>query len=706
MVFEAEDLELSRRVAIKLIKPALLASLTPGERRSVVQRFVQEARAAAVLTHPGAAIVHRAGIERGTPFIVMEWLEGRTLESILLDGPLTLTAVVRLGLEVLSVLEAAHARGVIHRDIKPANLIVGATGAVKLTDFGIARVRGHDAVHTQIGLVLGTPQYAAPEQLVGGATDARADLYSCGAVLYEALVGRLPIDAPTHDELVRRVLGRMPLAPSVLVPGLPPAVDDVLLRALAKRPEERFRSAADMAAALGSVVDVGAPQSPPRPARPRETARTLPGDVPSAVVDGYTPHAVVASLVRQWPGTALGSSQTDQLLDRLAERPLHAAAFSGALDLGSVILLYCEGVLEAAFDDEGARGDDDLLASLPEVVEGVLRPIPPGLSTRVPCLLGTLVHPMVPRLAGLGAVFTDLPALAARLADEGFDGVLAFSRSGSFGAALFDRGTNALDVFGAGWPEANAEKAWSRWVAQTDAVAAVVERSARPPSRTFGQQLRGQLLRVARRDTSADSAVLEDASARRVSLEPAAGDGSRRPLGGETLRVMLAGDPATAAARWCLDELELELERHGRARRWRGLIDALRRTEQLRLYERLESLADSRVAVTGLEQSGAPSFVIDWIHVGDERAVARFVDLALQAKARDDRLGAAILIARRFTDEGLRAYMSESGRARSVFAMLDAFTHLEGYVRFGVRSGLHILLVDASEGRYRPLMPA
>jgi serine/threonine protein kinase len=183
VVYRAEDLELGRPVAIKLIKPEHLASLG-GLAGQAAARFLQEARAAAAVRHPGATVVHRVGTEGGQPYLVMEWLDGQTLEAALAQrGRLPWEQAARLGLYLLAVLDAAHRQGIVHRDVKPANVMLLRGGAPKLTDFGIARVRGSSATDTLAGVVVGTPRYAAPEQLAGRPVDARADLYALGGVL-------------------------------------------------------------------------------------------------------------------------------------------------------------------------------------------------------------------------------------------------------------------------------------------------------------------------------------------------------------------------------------------------------------------------------------------------------------------------------------------------------------------------------------------
>ncbi|MBK6314023.1 MAG: serine/threonine protein kinase [Blastocatellia bacterium] len=193
VVFRAFEPALNRRVAIKVLRAQILEDEKPEVADEYRRRFMQEARAAAALSHPGATTIFRIGEEDGLPFIAMEWLDGQTLEQIASqEGQLAPSRVARIGVDLLDTLEAAHRAGVVHRDVKPANLILLNDGRLKVTDFGIARVADSDLVKTGAGAVLATPQYASPEQLQGEDVDGRADVFSTGVVLYLLLSGKFP----------------------------------------------------------------------------------------------------------------------------------------------------------------------------------------------------------------------------------------------------------------------------------------------------------------------------------------------------------------------------------------------------------------------------------------------------------------------------------------------------------------------------------
>ena len=249
-VYKARDTRLERTVAIKVL-PEHVAS-DPD----LKERFEREARSVAALNHPHICTLHDIGNQDGIDFLVMEYLEGETLEGRLAGGPLPLSEAVQLTLAILSTLDAVHRRGLIHRDLKPANLFL-TTHGLKLLDFGLARpvapsVSAATAKMTQAGTVLGTPQYLAPESLNGQPVDARADLFAAGTILYEMLTGQPPFKADSLAALVHAVVHERPPA----LTGSPAiaAVDRVIHRAMAKRPADRYASADAMSQDLRGLL--------------------------------------------------------------------------------------------------------------------------------------------------------------------------------------------------------------------------------------------------------------------------------------------------------------------------------------------------------------------------------------------------------------------------------------------------------------------
>ena len=243
------DTRLGRQVAIKLLKPQLATD--PAFR----MRFRQEAQSAARMAHPTIVrvfdageetVVDAAGQEVQLPFIVMEFVEGRLLKDIIHDGPLEASAAVRVIDGVLTALEYSHRAGVVHRDIKPGNIMITTTGQVKVMDFGIARaVSDSSTTVAQTTAILGTASYFSPEQAKGETVDARTDLYSTGVVLFEMLTGRPPFRGDTPVAVAYQHVSERPVKPSVINPKVSPALDSVVLHALAKNREQRYQTAAE-----------------------------------------------------------------------------------------------------------------------------------------------------------------------------------------------------------------------------------------------------------------------------------------------------------------------------------------------------------------------------------------------------------------------------------------------------------------------------
>ena len=246
-VYLAEDQELGRRVALKLLDERHASD------EQFVERFRREAQSAAGLNHPNIVSIFDRGRAEGTYYIAMEYLDGRTLKELLVrNGPTPIPIAIDYARQILGALSFAHRNGIIHRDIKPHNIIVGSDGRLKVTDFGIARSGASQM--TEAGSIVGTAQYLSPEQARGAPVDPRSDLYSLGIVLYEMLTGAVPFSGDTPVEIAMKHLSQVPEPPSTLRPQVPHDLDAVVMRALAKDPDQRYASAEEMDADLARIA--------------------------------------------------------------------------------------------------------------------------------------------------------------------------------------------------------------------------------------------------------------------------------------------------------------------------------------------------------------------------------------------------------------------------------------------------------------------
>jgi beta-lactam-binding protein with PASTA domain len=242
-VWSAADSQLGRRVALKLLASRFAADAAFRE------RFRREASAAAAMQHPNIVSIYDRGEWDGTSYIAMELVDGRTLKQLIQErGPLGPGPATDLAIEILKALRYAHKRGIVHRDIKPQNVLIDAEGAVKVADFGIAHAGASDM--TETGAIVGTVQYISPEQAQGRPVSPRSDLYSVGVVLYELLTGQVPFDGEAPVSIALKQVSQPPVPPAQLEPGIPPALEHVVMRALEKDPARRFGDADEFIAAL------------------------------------------------------------------------------------------------------------------------------------------------------------------------------------------------------------------------------------------------------------------------------------------------------------------------------------------------------------------------------------------------------------------------------------------------------------------------
>ena len=295
-VFLARDLLLDRPVALKVLFREF--AVDP----SFVERFRREAQSAANLSHPNIVGVYDSGESSGTYFIVMEYIEGRSLAQIIRDdGPLSPDRAADVATDVASALGFAHRNGVVHRDVKPGNVLISPSGQVKVTDFGIARAVSTQENLTQTGTVMGTATYFSPEQARGEPVDPRSDVYSLGIVLYEMLTGQPPFAGDSPVAVAYKHVQETPVPPRQLDPSLPGSLEAITLKALAKNPANRYASADDLAADLrrfreGREVLAEGVLAPP--ADLTTAVRSQPADATRAVA-ATGPGTTVTSAVRE-----------------------------------------------------------------------------------------------------------------------------------------------------------------------------------------------------------------------------------------------------------------------------------------------------------------------------------------------------------------------------------------------------------------------
>src|SRR5271157_4340332 len=310
VVYRAMDPVIGRTVAVKTIR--LSEEGTGLTRPELLARFQTEARAAGLLTHPNIVVVYDAGEENGLYFITMELVEGKSLQALLDGGhAFPVPRVIRILEQTCSALQFAHERNIVHRDIKPANLMLTADDTVKVTDFGTAKILQFGSVQ-QTAHVMGTPSYMSPEQVKGRPVDGRSDIFSLGVMLYEMLTGEKPFPGQSITTVIYKIVNEDPVPPRQINPSIHPGLNDIVLRALAKEPEDRYQSCREMLEDLRNYRALGGNERNPDATMisPRLGA-TLPLNAEAANLRGaHADDPMTAATVRSLQNRAGGPTQT------------------------------------------------------------------------------------------------------------------------------------------------------------------------------------------------------------------------------------------------------------------------------------------------------------------------------------------------------------------------------------------------------------
>ena len=353
-VYRARDPRLNREVAIKVLPVDRLADA--GRR----QRFLREARAAATLTHPHIVTIHEVESADGVDFLVMEYVRGKSLDALIPRTGLRLGETLRIAIAIADAVAAAHARGIVHRDLKAANVVIGTDGAVKVLDFGLAKLLHEEdepsdpsaATHvvehlTEAGQRVGTLAYMAPEQASGGPIDARTDIFSFGALLYEMATGHRAFAGKTPAETLSAVMEKQPALPSTLSSSLPHDLERTILRCLRKDPAKRFQTMADVRVDLAEIKE----ESDSSRTTPATTARPGPRRVFAAIVLLL----LVAAVSAVWWWNTHASSKSTSASSAPTER--HLTRLTTAPGLQTDVTFSPDGRLIAYASDQGGNFD-------------------------------------------------------------------------------------------------------------------------------------------------------------------------------------------------------------------------------------------------------------------------------------------------------------------------------------------------------------
>src|ERR1051326_3034512 len=416
VVYKAEDTKLRRSVALKFLPPGMTRD------ENARRRFIHEAQAASSLDHPNIAVVHEIDeTEDGQSFICMAYYQGESLKQKIERGPLDIAQAIEYAVQVADGLQRAQDAGIIHRDIKPANIMITSQGAVKIVDFGIAKLSGQTH-STATGLQAGTAAYMSPEQVLGHAVDHRTDLFSLGVVLYEMVTGKRPFEGDHERALFYAIVNATPLPPSRLRAGVPRDLEGIIRNLLQKDPAQRYQSAAAVRNDL-NLLRLGIPV--PTPSRIRRMAGAMKSHkvIVAVVVVALAAAIVIVSSIRPRPQFTLADSDFvlvadvgNHTSDKIFDHSLTEAIKVALRQSPHVTLLSSERIanaLERMQLSKNSRLDESTAVSLARregarvVIAGGIDPLGTGYSLSwkiVDVLTGevlSVIHREVPRIENI-----------------------------------------------------------------------------------------------------------------------------------------------------------------------------------------------------------------------------------------------------------------------------------------------------------------
>lgn len=448
-VFLAQDNTLDRLVAIKRlhINKDQTANMSPEFKKEVHGRFIQEARAAARLNHQNIITIYEIVNTPRQPYIVMEYLKGKTLQAWLDQGrDFSVAEVIGIAMQVASGLDYAHRLGVLHRDIKPDNIFLSQDLAhVKINDFGIARVADSDLVQTQVGTFMGTPAYVSPEQSLGVAElDGRCDVYSLGVMMYFLLAQDLPFKADNLSALLTKIQLEVPKSVSTYHSEVSDALNSIIMKTLEKKPENRFQSAQQLLTSL-QALQGGEATIPPIQQMASGSAQIQSGFFLSLHDVNFSDPTWVLRLFASCEARLVGMDALDVFLKQLLQPSVFADAFSGAVHIEHYVLLIWKGLLLQAINLQTGEWGEKELSALMKHQRGTKKTAKvftakDDLCRNLPLLLNTMLTESTVLHRDLDAAMIDMGGLIRKLIAEEFSGVVRMRQDDGLGVFAFYRG--------------------------------------------------------------------------------------------------------------------------------------------------------------------------------------------------------------------------------------------------------------------------
>ncbi len=749
VVFLAHDNLLDRDVAIK--KQSLDSShdLDDDQVQAAIARFSQEAKAAARLNHPNIVTIYQVGRSENQNYIVMELLQGKTMDEWLKGGHVfSPSQVANIAIQICRALNYAHNSGIIHRDIKPQNIFISDDFTVKLNDFGVARMSVGAEVKTIAGTFVGTPSYSSPEQWHGSDfVDGRTDLYSTGIVMYRLLTGTLPFSSNNFQDLRLQIFSVDPTPVHAITATVPEELSKIVMKAIRKEPEKRFQSGDEMADAIVAALEMADNDASGKTTKiinsfdqefsqlGKATQSLSDKQDAPLVVDrvNFDNSEWIFSIFKTWEKKELKGGSVQTILDQILNVPIYTDPFSGILLINrEYLILIWKGMIIEAITHKDSLNGNDAMGSIPSQVDSFTLCKPPNDERAgLILLLATIISEDKALHLGLDSAIIDFPGLIKKYVEERFTGIVRLCYLKGEILIGFFNGATAIVVESVEAPKTSAQvllQNISLMVKGEPCKVDVFESNPQPLRESMRRMFADLKVTVNQLDKTVNnySSLLGDKTEdihprtvedllESVQLELAPEKLVEVEVGNRTIKTadIVKGDSTYRLINWIMFDLFLDIISSGNRDSMKYIYTWIPEIKTIRFNHSLRG-DDGKLHLFDIVTFDKKGKILHLVWIGKNGAedqVSQFLDKVVSVKhfykKSGDIGGVFYVTPSNFSEKAISFYHEQTTQKKKNFNLgyLDSLTGYKGFFRIGKDRGFHFCLIQQTETGFRLVGP-